>query len=97
MKLYYVYILECSDGTYYTGFTSDLEHRYMQHQAGAYFDSYTYSRRPVVLVFYTAFTDPNLAIQTEKQIKKWSKAKKEAAIHNMFEKLPNLSKKRFGK
>ena len=95
MKIYYVYILECSDGTYYTGFTSNLEKRLIEHQSGFYKESYTYSRRPIVLAFYAEFTDPNIAIQTEKQIKKWSKAKKEAAINNEFEKLPNLSKKKF--
>uniref|UniRef100_UPI00404B066F GIY-YIG nuclease family protein n=1 Tax=Gelidibacter sp. TaxID=2018083 RepID=UPI00404B066F len=95
MKVYYVYILKCSDDTYYTGFTSNLEKRLIEHQSGFYKESYTHSRRPVVLVFYAEFTDPNIAIQTEKQIKKWSKAKKEAAINNEFEKLPNLSKKKF--
>ncbi|GGW74023.1 putative endonuclease [Winogradskyella epiphytica] len=95
MKTYYVYILECSDKSYYTGFTSKLEARIRDHQIGTYLDCYTYSRRPVSLVFYAMFTDPNQAISTEKQIKKWSRAKKEALINNEFEKLPNLSKKKF--
>lgn len=95
MKIYYVYILKCSDGTYYTGFTSNLEKRFVEHQTGKYKDSYTYSRRPLNLFFYAEFTDPNIAIEKEKQIKKWSKAKKEALINNEFEKLPNLSKKNF--
>ena len=47
------------------------------------------------MVFYSEFTEPIKAIETEKQIKKWSKAKKEALINNEFEKLPNLSKKKF--
>ncbi len=87
--------MKCSDGTYYTGFTSNLEKRIVDHQTGKHKDSYTYSRRPLSLVFYAEFTDPNIAITTEKQIKKWSKAKKEALINNEFEKLPNLSKKNF--
>ncbi len=95
MKTYYVYILKCSDGTYYTGFTSNLEKRFVEHQTGRHKDSYTYSRRPLNLVFYAEFTDPNKAIAAEKQIKKWSKTKKEALINNEFEKLPNLSKKNF--
>ncbi|GAA3634010.1 GIY-YIG nuclease family protein [Flavivirga jejuensis] len=95
MKTYYVYILKCSDGTYYTGFTSNLEQRFVAHKGGKHKDSYTYSRRPLSLVFYAEFTDPSIAIKTEKQIKKWSKAKKEALINNEFEKLPNLSKKNF--
>ncbi|WP_111307420.1 GIY-YIG nuclease family protein [Confluentibacter sediminis] len=95
MKIYYVYILKCSDETYYTGFTSKLEGRFIEHQSGKHKDSYTYSRRPLSLVFYAEFTDPNIAIEHEKQIKKWSKAKKEALIRNEFDKLPNLAKKKF--
>jgi len=95
MKIYYVYILKCSDSTYYTGITSNLEKRVIEHISGQHKDSYTISRRPVSLVFHAEFTEPTKAIETEKQIKKWSKAKKEALINNEFEKLPNLSKKKF--
>jgi len=97
MKVSFVYILECSDGTYYTGITSNLTNRFTEHQSGKHQDSYTYLRRPVELVFNAEFTDINLAIETEKQIKKWSKAKKEALINGDYEKLPNLAKKRFSK
>ncbi|MCB0486467.1 MAG: GIY-YIG nuclease family protein, partial [Flavobacteriaceae bacterium] len=51
MKIYYVYILECIDGTYYTGITSDLDQRLMEHISGKYTGSYTFNRRPVKLVF----------------------------------------------
>lgn len=91
----YVYILKCSDGTYYTGVTSNLDKRLLEHQSGKHIDSYTYKRRPVKLVFYSEFMDINLAILFEKQIKKWSRAKKEALINSEFEKLPNLAKKSF--
>jgi putative endonuclease len=69
----------------------------MEHQDGKYRESYTYTRRPVTLEFYQEFMDPNQAIMVEKQLKKWSKAKKEALIDNEFEKLPNLAKKKFKK
>ena len=95
MKLSYVYILECSDKSYYTGITSNLSKRIIEHSTGKYKDSYTYGKRPLNLVFYAEFTDVNLAIQSEKQIKKWSRAKKEALINGEFEKLPNLAKKKF--
>ena len=95
MKSSYVYILECADKTYYTGITSSLEKRIVEHQSGKYTDSYTYNRRPVKLSFYIEFTDVNLTIQTEKQIKKWSRAKKQALINDEFKKLPNLAKKKF--
>lgn len=95
MKNYYVYIIRCSDGTYYTGMTSQLEIRINQHIEGKYTDSYTYSRRPLEFVFYTEFREVQDAISWEKRIKKWSVAKKEALIYNEYEKLPNLAKKKF--
>jgi len=95
MKIYYVYILKCADDTYYTGITSNLSQRFKDHSNGKHKGSYTYLRRPITLVFYCEFTDVNLAILSEKQIKKWSKIKKEALINNEYEKLPNLSKKKF--
>jgi putative endonuclease len=95
MKTYYVYILKCSDKTYYTGITSNLRKRFEQHQDGKHVDSYTYKRRPLSLEFYAEFTMVSMAIATEKQIKKWSKKKKEALISGEFEKLPNLAKKDF--
>ena len=95
MKTYYVYILKCSDNTYYTGFTSNLKNRFFEHQQGKHIKSYTYKRRPLELVFYAEFSEAGFAIEKEKQIKKWSKAKKEALINDEYEKLPNLAKKKF--
>lgn len=95
MKQSYVYILKCSDKTYYTGVTSNLEQRIFQHESGFYSNCYTFIRRPVELVFYCEFTDINIAIEKEKQIKKWSKVKKEALINDDYGLLPNLSKKKF--
>jgi putative endonuclease len=97
MKVYYVYIIKCSDETYYTGFTSNLAKRMIENNTGKHKDSYTFNRKPMTLEFYAEFTNVNIAIETEKQIKKWSKAKKRALINGEFEKLPNLSKKKFGK
>lgn len=95
MKLSYVYILKCADDTYYTGVTSNLERRIIEHQTGKYQNSYTSTRRPLELVFYCEFTDINIAIEKEKQIKKWSQAKKEALISGNYDALPNLAKKKF--
>jgi len=95
MKVSYVYILKCADNTYYTGITSRLEKRLIEHQQGKHIESYTYKRRPLKLVFYAEFTNINQAIATEKQVKKWSRSKKEALINGEFEKLPNLAKKNF--
>jgi len=95
MKTYYVYILECADKTYYTGITSNLIERFESHKSGKYKDSYTSSRRPLKLVYSCEFTNPNLTIETEKRIKKWSKAKKSALIKGDYDVLPSLSKKKF--
>lgn len=97
MKQSYVYILKCSDDSYYTGVTSNLTKRFKEHQIGKYKDSYTCKRRPLELVFYAEFTAINLAIESEKQIKKWSRAKKKALINGEYEKLPNLAKKNFNR
>ncbi len=70
MKIYYVYILACSDKSNYVGITSSLSYRIFQHQSGFYPDSYTSLRRSVVLRYYAEFTDVGLAIDYEKQIKK---------------------------
>ena len=76
MKQSYVYILVCSDNSYYTGVTSNLTQRLFQHETGFYPDCYTVNKRPVALVYYCEFTDINFAIDIEKKIKKWSRAKK---------------------
>ena len=95
MKKSYVYILRCSDNTYYTGVTSNLDKRLSQHESGFYKKSYTHQRRPLELVFYSEFTDINIAIEKEKQLKKWSRSKKEALISGDFNALINLAKKKF--
>jgi len=95
MKQSFIYILKCADDSYYTGVTSKLEQRMFQHNSGFFPDCYTFNKRPLELVFYAEFTDINLAIEKEKQIKKWSRAKKEALINEEYDKLPNLAKKHF--
>ncbi|MFK8039164.1 MAG: GIY-YIG nuclease family protein [Crocinitomicaceae bacterium] len=95
MKTFNVYILKCSDGTYYTGITSNLENRLKQHQSSQFKNSYTSKRLPIELVFYCDFQNAKQAIEKEKQIKKWSKSKKEALINNDYGTLPNLAKKNF--
>ena len=97
MQSSYIYILLCSDGTYYTGITSNLDKRVEEHQAGKHFGSYTFNRLPVELVYYCHFMDIEQAIVFEKKIKKWSQSKKLALIEDRFEDLPNLAKKKFGK
>src|SRR5262245_39902735 len=90
----YLYILRCADGSYYTGTArSGLERRVAEHNAGA-FGGYTAQRRPVTLVFSQWFDRIIDAIAVERQVKGWSRAKKEALIRGDFESLPQLSKRR---
>lgn len=91
MKTYFVYILQCADGSYYTGLTNNLELRLEQHNSGTNPASYTYRRRPVFLVFNQDFSDVNQAILFEKKIKKWSAKKKKALIDGDFDLLQILA------
>lgn len=92
MKTMYVYILECSDKSYYIGVSNNAEKRFWEHSAGINRNCYTFTRRPLKLVFSQIFSDPNSAIAFEKKIKGWSRAKKKALIENKWESLPELSK-----
>jgi putative endonuclease len=89
-----MYILLCSDGSYYTGTARlGLETRVAQHNAGTY-DGFTRTRRPVTLVFSEWFEHVTDAIGAERQVKGWSRAKKEALIRGDFDRLRELSKRR---
>jgi putative endonuclease len=91
MRNYQVYILKCSDQSYYTGVTNNLEKRFAEHQSG-FIKGYTSTRLPVELIFSANFIDVNQAIGFEKQIKGWSRKKKEALIKGDFDSLIQLSK-----
>jgi len=99
MKQYYVYILKCSDNSFYTGFTNDMERRITEHNSVMTKGTYTSTRLPVRLVWLETFSDPNQAIMVEKQIKGWSRRKKEALINEDWDKLVAYSKNytEFGK
>jgi putative endonuclease len=91
MKCYHVYIVKCNDNSYYTGVTNNIERRFAEHQIGEDVKSYTYTRRPLTLVFCEDFSDINQAIMFEKQVKGWTRKKKEAIIANNWDKLKELS------
>ena len=87
----YLYILRCSDGSYYVGTTRNtLAKRLAEHETGA-FDGYTTRRRPVTLVFHQYFERFEDAIAAEQQVKGWRREKKEALIQGDFGALPDLS------
>jgi putative endonuclease len=79
MSTWHVYILRCRDGSLYTGCTNDLENRIEAHNAGKG-AKYTASRLPVQLVYTESADSKSAAMQREIQIKRWTKAKKEALI-----------------
>ena len=86
----WLYILLCSDGSYYTGSTNNLELRFAQHQAGDG-ANHTKKRLPVKLLYFEEFDRIDLAFYREKQIQKWSRGKKEALINSQSETLKKLA------
>ena len=93
MKSYVVYILECADGSYYTGSAVDLSLRIVQHETGASPSPYTYSRRPVKLVWTSEETNRySEALKWERQIKGCSRAKKQALIRGDFDAIHEIVK-----
>ncbi|MEP7255507.1 MAG: GIY-YIG nuclease family protein [Ferruginibacter sp.] len=89
---YFVYIVECKDSSYYTGVTNNLERRLWEHNNDENKLSYTCKRRPVVLKYFQRFQDINQAIAWEKQIKGWSRKKKEALFKEDWEEIKRLAK-----
>lgn len=87
----WVYILLCSDNSYYTGSTMNLRRRMEEHRKGKDPNSYTASRLPVKLVYSKYYPTVQEAFRVEHQIKKWSRAKKEALIKGDFKLLHKLA------
>ena len=92
---FYAYLLRCNDGTYYAGHTDDLEYRLAQHQSGA-LGGYTARRLPVTLVWCDMFAERDQAFWTERKLKGWSRAKKEALIAGDFDLIQALARNRQG-
>ena len=87
----WMYILKCSDASYYTGSTNNLELRLAQHQSGQG-AKHTRKRLPVTLVYAEQFDRIDEAYAREKQVQGWRREKKEALIRGEFERLPELAK-----
>mgnify|MGYP003385169664 CR=1 FL=1 len=90
MRPFYVYLLRCTDGSYYCGQTDSMESRMHQHHAGE--TGYTSTRKPVELVWQGEFETRERAIAFEQQIKGWSRAKKEALIAGDWDRIQELAK-----
>lgn len=90
---FWTYMLRCADGKYYIGHTDNLEVRVGQHQSG-YFGGYTLKRRPVELVWSEYFQTRYEALSAERQIKGWSRAKKEALTRGDWDMVSLLARNR---
>ncbi|MEX0801584.1 MAG: GIY-YIG nuclease family protein [Dehalococcoidia bacterium] len=88
---FYVYMLRCADGSYYVGHTDDLESRVAVHRRGE-MEGYSRKRLPVRLVFSSEFASREEALARERQIKGWSRAKKEALIKGNWKRLSWLAR-----
>jgi tRNA/rRNA methyltransferase len=89
---FYVYILKCSDGRYYTGHTDNLEKRIAEHQSGSY-ECYTSTRLPVKVIYVQTFASRSEALEAERRIKDWSRKKKEALAYKGWEGILALKKR----
>jgi predicted GIY-YIG superfamily endonuclease len=90
---FWVYILHCADDSYYVGHSDNLEDRMMQHQSGA-LGGYTKGRRPVRMVYAREFATREEAFAAERQVKGWTRGKKEALIRGDWEELRRLARGR---
>ena len=88
---FWVYILRCADGSYYTGHTDNLEQRIAQHHSGE-FGGYTATRKPVTLVFIQECATREEALRAEQQLKGWSRKRKEAMVRGDWAAVNRLSR-----
>ncbi|WP_283788532.1 GIY-YIG nuclease family protein [Bermanella sp. WJH001] len=89
---FYVYILKCSDGSFYTGHTDNLDKRIYEHQYKVHGSCYTASRLPIQLVFQESFRTREDALASEMQIKGWGRKKKQALIEQDWDLISKLAK-----
>jgi predicted GIY-YIG superfamily endonuclease len=88
---FWVYILRCADGSYYTGHTDDLEKRLAEHHTGQV-AGYTATRGPVRLLFSEVFSTREEALASERRIKGWSRKKKEAMMRGDWAEVSRLAR-----
>ena len=92
--MFWIYILKCKDNSYYTGHTDNIEQRIIQHENKTFPNCYTKTRLPVQLVYSQPFATREEALASERQIKGWSRKKKEALIDNNWLELSNNAKRK---
>jgi putative endonuclease len=93
----WVYMLRCSDGSYYVGSTRDLETRVWQHNSPDLGAAYTRRRQPVVLVWSAETERVDEAFALEKQIQGWGRRKREALVAGEYDELVAAARRRGGR
>jgi putative endonuclease len=88
---FYLYILKCINGVYYVGHTDNIDQRMSQHNLGLINNCYTKNKRPVELVYLQDFPTRDAAFSAERQIKGWSRKKKEAFIKGDWKEIQHLN------
>ncbi len=88
---FWVYILKCHDGSYYTGHTDNLEMRIAQHKGKTFPNCYTATRLPIEIVFSQELSTREEALAAERQIKGWSRRKKEAMMRGDWNEVSRLA------
>jgi predicted GIY-YIG superfamily endonuclease len=91
--MFFVYILQCVDGSFYVGHTHNLSHRLRAHNDGTA-ARFTHKRRPVRLIYAEELPTRETAVCRERQLKGWTHAKKSALVRGDVEQLRQLSRSR---
>ncbi len=92
--MFWMYMLKCSDDSYYVGHTDNLQVRITAHEKGFFRTCYTFDRRPVTLVFAQDFSTREEALAMERRVKGWSRAKKIALVDRDWAAIAKLAKAR---
>jgi len=90
--MFYIYILKCSDGSFYTGHTESLDKRIEQHQQASFSNCYTAKRLPCELVYQASFDSRKQSLSIERQVRGWSRQKKRALINDDWIEIARLSR-----
>ena len=88
---FYMYILKCKNGAYYVGHTDNIDKRISEHHQGLIESCYTKKMRPVELIFVQDFCTRDAAFHAERQVKGWSRKKKEALMRGNWEEIQELN------
>jgi predicted GIY-YIG superfamily endonuclease len=88
---FHLYILKCVNGAYYIGHTDNIEKRLSEHYLGSINNCYTKTRRPLELVFVQDFSTRDAVFHAERQVKGWSRKKKEAFMQGDWNKIKELN------